>query len=50
MNHLFGSSPKTILQDKTLPGGFGEISYDTARLKEYIEHVLQLEAVACKDW
>lgn len=50
ISHLFGSSPKTILQDKTLPNAFTEVSYEAAKFQEYLEHVLQLEAVACKDW
>jgi phosphoribosylformylglycinamidine synthase len=50
ISHLFGSSPKTILQDKTLPNTFAEVSYDVNKFQEYLEQVLQLEAVACKDW
>ena len=50
ISHLFGSSPKTILQDKTLPNTFADISYDVNKFQEYLEQVLQLEAVACKDW
>ncbi|HEY5826121.1 MAG TPA: phosphoribosylformylglycinamidine synthase [Cyclobacteriaceae bacterium] len=50
ISHLFGSSPKTILQDKTLPNTFVEVTYDVAKLQEYLGQVLQLEAVACKDW
>jgi phosphoribosylformylglycinamidine synthase len=50
ISHLFGSSPKTILQDKTLPNTFADIRYDVNKFQEYLEQVLQLEAVACKDW
>jgi len=50
LNHLFGSSPKTILQDKTPSGGFKEIRYDVNHFPQYLEQMLQLEAVACKDW
>jgi len=50
LKHLFGSSPKTILEDRIEPPSFHEISYDAASIKEYFNHVLQLEAVACKDW
>lgn len=50
MSHLFGSSPKTILSDKTIPNRFAEVAYDAHNLTSYIEQVLQLEAVACKDW
>ncbi len=50
MNHLFGSSPKTILTDTTRVADFSEITYDPSQLQFYIEQVLQLESVACKDW
>ncbi len=50
VKHLFGSSPKTILTDKSSASHFTEITYDQSRLQFYIEQVLQLESVACKDW
>ncbi|MBN8650773.1 MAG: phosphoribosylformylglycinamidine synthase [Cytophagales bacterium] len=50
LNHLFGSSPKTILQDKTTTLAYAEVVYDVKQLSTYLEQVLQLEAVACKDW
>lgn len=50
MIHLFGSSPKTILQDKTNDFQYSEVAYDTNKFEYYLEQVLQLEAVACKDW
>ena len=48
--HLFGSSPKTILRDTSRPSGFAPLSYDSKKILEYLESVLQLESVACKDW
>ncbi|MDF2157080.1 phosphoribosylformylglycinamidine synthase [Algoriphagus sp. CAU 1675] len=48
--YMFGSSPKTVLEDKTSVSSFSEGSYDNMKLKTYIKEVLQLEAVACKDW
>lgn len=48
--HLFGSSPKTVLQDFAQPTDFAEVQYDPARFMDYLQNVLQLEAVACKDW
>lgn len=50
VKHLLGSSPKTILTDKKKAFSFAEISYDVANVAEYLNWVLQLEAVACKDW
>ncbi len=50
LEYLFGKPPKTILKDKTTPAKFEEISYDPSKLQDYLETVLQIEAVACKDW
>ncbi|MCM2301804.1 MAG: phosphoribosylformylglycinamidine synthase [Flavobacteriaceae bacterium] len=47
---MFGSAPKTILEDQTTPNQFAEITYDKAELYNYVNQVLQLESVACKDW
>ena len=50
MSDMFGSSPKTIMTDSTIERDFGGISYDTNKFYDYLDQVLQLEAVACKDW
>ncbi|WP_417610630.1 phosphoribosylformylglycinamidine synthase [Owenweeksia hongkongensis] len=50
LGHMFGSSPKTILEDKRTPSNFAEVAYDASKMQEYLNAVLQLEAVACKDW
>src|SRR5690554_320520 len=50
LNHLFGSSPKTVLEDETVNYQFEEPNYVASKLEDYIQQVLQLEAVACKDW
>ena len=50
MKDMFGSSPKTIMTDATKVNPYKEAKTETAQLNEYIENVLQLEAVACKDW
>ena len=47
---MFGSSPKTILKDETLSIKYEKIIYTTSKIPYYLEQVLQLEAVACKDW
>jgi phosphoribosylformylglycinamidine synthase len=48
--YMFGSSPKTILEDQTAHANFAQAKYDSAQIIHYIKEVLQLEAVACKDW
>lgn len=50
MADMFGSSPKTVITDKEIPHSFAPVEYDSAKINEYLEQVLQLEAVACKDW
>ncbi|RXF68780.1 phosphoribosylformylglycinamidine synthase [Arcticibacter tournemirensis] len=50
MEDMFGSSPKTVMQDKTVETKYEPVVYDVSKLETYLEQVLQLEAVACKDW
>lgn len=50
LSDFFGNPPKTIMNDKTIAVDFPDLQYDASKLKEYIEEVLKIEAVACKDW
>ena len=50
LEDMFGSSPKTIMTDKTVDRNYSEITYNTDKFYVYLDQVLQLEAVACKDW
>ena len=60
VEQMFGSSPKTIMEDKTVKRTYDVVTYDlsglsanstlNAQLVDYLKNVLQLEAVACKDW
>ena len=47
---MFGHSPKTIMRDETVERTYEDVVYSEANLDEYVSRVLQLEAVACKDW
>jgi len=47
---MFGSSPKTIMNDVTIHRNYEKVSYDSNQIIYYLNQVLQLEAVACKDW
>ncbi|MDT0690214.1 phosphoribosylformylglycinamidine synthase [Salegentibacter sp. F188] len=47
---MFGSSPKTIMTDKTVERNYEGLEYSSEKIKGYLQEVLQLEAVACKDW
>jgi len=50
LSDMFGSSPKMIMEDKTVNHNYEAVTYDETKINEYLEQVLQLEAVACKDW
>ena len=50
LKDMFGSSPKTIMKDTALRQSFEEIEYSLEHMDTYLQNVLQLEAVACKDW
>ena len=47
---MFGHSPKTVMVDKTVERTYENVTYSAANVNEYVARVLQLEAVACKDW
>ncbi len=47
---MFGHSPKTVMVDETVERQYKNAEYDVKELDTYINNVLQLEAVACKDW
>ena len=50
LEDMFGSSPKTIMNDVTVEKQYSGISYNTKNFYDYLDQVMQLEAVACKDW
>ena len=50
LGELFGTPPRTILKDETLINSFKEINYKQSLFPQYLEQVLRLEAVGCKDW
>ena len=50
LEDMFGSSPKTIMADKTIIRNYADLEYSHENIPAYLENVLQLEAVACKDW
>ncbi|SKB78266.1 phosphoribosylformylglycinamidine synthase [Maribacter arcticus] len=50
LSDMFGSSPKTILNDITVERNYKNAEYSLEFFHDYLDAVLQLEAVACKDW
>jgi len=47
---MFGKPPKTIMNDVTVRISRENLAFENSQIEEYIKQVLQLEAVACKDW
>ena len=47
---MFGHSPKTYMRDRTVERNYENVTYDATQLQDHVERVLQMEAVACKDW
>ena len=50
LSDMFGSSPKTIMADTKAQQIYPALSYSLEHFHDYLEQVLQLEAVASKDW
>ncbi|NND63625.1 MAG: phosphoribosylformylglycinamidine synthase [Flavobacteriaceae bacterium] len=50
LEDMFGSSPKTIMEDTALNTKYPALQYRVENFNHYLNNVLQLEAVACKDW
>lgn len=47
---MFGHSPKTIMTDETVERHYENATYCQDQIDAYLDNVLRLEAVACKDW
>ena len=50
LEYMFGKAPKTVMTDSTVVESFEPVVYKESELHQSLENVLQLEAVACKDW
>ena len=50
LEDFFGKTPQTVMTGETITETYENPEYDTNLLYDYIKNVLQLEAVACKDW
>ena len=50
LEDMFGSSPKTYMHDKSINRNYSDLNYKSDLFLDYLEQVLQLESVACKDW
>ena len=50
MKDMFGSAPKTFMEGQTSEYRFNPLKYSAGKFTDYLEMVLRLESVACKDW
>ena len=47
---MFGHAPKTYMYDSTVKHEYENVQTSDSELQTYINNVLRLESVACKDW
>ena len=50
LEDFFGKPPRTIITDNTISEHYAAPEISEDKLQSYIENVLQVESVACKDW
>ncbi len=50
MADMFGNSPRTVMEDETVERKWTAADVSETEIPTYINNVLSLEAVACKDW
>ncbi|MEE1944702.1 phosphoribosylformylglycinamidine synthase [Pedobacter sp. KR3-3] len=50
LKDMFGSSPKMVMEDQKVDRKYSDLTYNDSQIATYLEQVLQLEAVASKDW
>ncbi len=50
LEDFFGKAPRTVMNDKSVDTKYKPLEYNAESVKEYIENVLRIEAVASKDW
>ena len=50
LEDMFGSSPKVVMSDKTIDRHYADLEYNIDSIHSYLEQILRLEAVGCKDW
>lgn len=50
LSDFFGKTPKTIMRDSTVETTYTDTPRPSAAFEKNVEWLLQLEAVACKDW
>ena len=50
LTSFFGDPPQTVMRDQSIKPSYDEVEYNIDDLYYYINQVMQIEEVACKDW
>ncbi|MEI6753618.1 MAG: phosphoribosylformylglycinamidine synthase [Paludibacter sp.] len=50
LEDMFGKPPRMVITDNTIEEHYAAPEISEDKLQSYIENVLQVESVACKDW
>lgn len=50
MKDMIGNPPRTVITDNSVEEHYTDATINVSKVDEYINNVLQLESVACKDW
>jgi phosphoribosylformylglycinamidine synthase len=50
LHDMFGNPPQTMLEDTAIVPDRMPVSFHPEKFEYYVEQILQMEAVACKDW
>ncbi len=50
LTDMFGNPPRTIMNDRRQTSTFEKPDFNANTFEKYLDNLLQLEAVACKDW
>lgn len=50
LEDMFGNPPKTIMTDSTISHNFKAVETQQSEIENYLNQVLQLESVSCKDY
>lgn len=50
LEYMIGKPPRTVMNDKSIEENFSPVEIIEEKMLEYLQNVLRMEAVACKDW
>ena len=50
LEYMIGKPPRTVITDNTIDEKFSPVEIDEEQMLAYLQNVLRMESVACKDW